>query len=128
MKGFCFTTLGNFVSFAAVLIKGPLLNAVPPNPFEAPASENIPQFFFAVMLPAFLGKAGIPGGSVVMLPAVSESVGLSPAPGSATATACALLLGIDALRDMGQTCLNVIGDLVCAAVAAKTETAKDKKP
>lgn len=82
----------------------------------------------SVILPASVGTAGIPGGSVIMLLAVLESIGLSPVPGSAAATACALLLGIDALRDMGQTCLNVTGDLVCAAVVAKTETAKDEKP
>lgn len=82
----------------------------------------------SVILLASVGTAGSPGGSVIMLLAVLESIGLSPVAGSAAAIAYAMLLGIDALLDMGQTCLNVTGDLVCAAVVAKTETTKDKKP
>lgn len=88
----------------------------------------------SVILLASIGTAGIPGGAVIMLLAVLDSVGLSPVEGSAASFAYAMLLGIDALLDMGQTCLNVTGDMVCAAVVGKTEpaehseTAKDKQP
>lgn len=79
----------------------------------------------SVILLASVGTAGIPGGAVIMLLTVLQSIGLSPEQGSNAAAAYTLLLGIDALLDMGQTCLNVTGDLVCAAVVAKTETKKD---
>lgn len=79
----------------------------------------------SVILLASVGTAGIPGGAVIMLLTVLQSIGLSPEQGSTAAAAYTLLLGIDALLDMGQTCLNVTGDLVCAAVVAKTETKKD---
>lgn len=79
----------------------------------------------SVILLASVGTAGIPSGAVIMLLTVLQSIGLSPEQGSNAAAAYTLLLGIDALLDMGQTCLNVTGDLVCAAVVAKTETKKD---
>jgi Na+/H+-dicarboxylate symporter len=33
-------------------------------------------------------------------------------PGSAVAAAYAMILGIDAILDMGRTCINVTGDMV----------------
>lgn len=82
-------------------------------------SQQISVLFVTVL--ASIGTAGIPSGAAVMLLAVLNSVGLSPADGSVIAAAYAMLLGIDAVMDMGQTGLNVAGDLVCAAVIAKTE-------
>jgi len=36
-----------------------------------------------------------------------------------------MILGIDALLDMGRTCLNVTGDMVCTAIVAKGEDEMD---
>ena len=41
--------------------------------------------------------------------------------GSAVAAAYAMILGIDALLDMGRTCLNVTGDMVGTVLVAKSE-------
>ena len=56
-----------------------------------------------------------------MLLMVLESVGLKVEAGSAVAAAYAMILGIDALLDMGRICLNVGGDMVCTAIVAKGE-------
>jgi Na+/H+-dicarboxylate symporter len=60
-----------------------------------------------------------------MLLMVLESVGLKVETGSAVAAAYAMILGIDALLDMGRTCLNVTGDIAGSAIVAKTENELD---
>jgi Na+/H+-dicarboxylate symporter len=68
---------------------------------------------------ASIGTAGVPGAGAIMLLMVLESVGLPVQAGTATAGANAMILGIDALLDMGRTALNVTGDLVCTTVVSK---------
>lgn len=81
-----------------------------------------------VMITATLGAvgaAGVPGAGVIMLLMVLESVGLKVEAGTTVAAAYAMMLGIDAIMDMGRTCLNVTGDIVAAVVVAKHEKALD---
>jgi Na+/H+-dicarboxylate symporter len=54
-----------------------------------------------------------------MLLLVLDSVGLPVIAGSAVAGVYAMILGIDALLDMGRSALNVTGDLSCTTVVAK---------
>jgi len=61
---------------------------------------------------ASIGTAGVPGAGAIMLIMVLESIGLKVTEGSAVAAAYAMILGIDALLDMGRTSLNVTGDMV----------------
>lgn len=63
---------------------------------------------------ATLGTASIPGGGLIMLSVVCSSIGI-PLEG------VAILAGVDRLRDMATTTLNVIGDAVCAVLIAKQE-------
>ena len=82
-----------------------------------------------VMITATLGAvgtAGVPGAGAIMLLLVLESVGLKVEAGSAVAAAYAMILGIDALMDMGRTCLNVTGDMAGSAIVAKTEGELEK--
>lgn len=77
-----------------------------------------------VMLTAVLasiGTAGVPGAGAIMLLMVLQSVGLPVEAGTAVATAYAMILGIDAILDMGRTSLNVTGDLAVTSIVAKTE-------
>jgi Na+/H+-dicarboxylate symporter len=76
---------------------------------------------------ASIGTAGVPGAGAIMLLMVLESVGLKVTEGSAVAAAYAMILGIDALLDMGRTCLNVTGDIVGSAIVAKSEKELDMK-
>jgi len=74
---------------------------------------------------ASIGTAGVPGAGALMLLMVLESIGLKVTEGSAVAAAYAMILGIDALLDMGRTCLNVSGDMVGTLVVAKSEKEVD---
>lgn len=75
---------------------------------------------------ASIGTAGVPGAGAIMLLMVLESIGLKVTEGSAVAAAYAMILGIDALLDMGRTCLNVGGDMVGTAIVAKSEKELDE--
>ncbi len=72
-----------------------------------------------------IGAAGVPGAGAIMMLLVLESVGLKVEAGTAVAAAYAMLLGVDAVFDMGRTCLNVTGDIVAATVVSKHEKALD---
>lgn len=63
---------------------------------------------------ASIGTAGVPGGGLIMLSMVLQSVGL-PLEG------VALIAGIDRILDMMRTCINIVGDASCAVVVATTE-------
>ena len=70
------------------------------------------------VLMATLGTASIPGAGLLMLSMVFASVGI-PLEG------IAILAGIDRLRDMATTTLNIAGDTVCAVYIAKQENELD---
>jgi Na+/H+-dicarboxylate symporter len=69
---------------------------------------------------ASIGTAGVPGAGALMLLMVLQSIGLPVEAGGMVAGAYAMILGIDALLDMGRTSLNVLGDLSCTTTVAKT--------
>lgn len=68
---------------------------------------------------ASIGTAGVPGAGAIMLAMVMQGIGLPIAEGTVLAGAYAMILGIDAILDMGRTALNVTGDLICTAVIAR---------
>ena len=74
---------------------------------------------------ASIGTAGVPGAGAIMLLMVLDSVGLKVEAGSAVAAAYAMILGIDALLDMGRTSLNVTGDMAVTCLVAKNEKQMD---
>lgn len=67
-----------------------------------------------------IGAAGIPGTGFIMLGVVFASVGI-PSEG------LAILAGIDRVREMISTVLNVLGDSVCAVFIAKKEGELDER-
>ncbi len=70
---------------------------------------------------ASIGTAGVPGAGAIMLMLVLESIGMPLEAGSPVAAAYAMILGIDAILDMGRTCINVTGDMTCSTIIAKSE-------
>ncbi|NWF53904.1 MAG: dicarboxylate/amino acid:cation symporter [Syntrophaceae bacterium] len=76
---------------------------------------------------ASIGAAGVPGAGAIMLLMVLNSVGLEVKEGTAVAMAYAMILGIDAILDMGRTCMNITGDLAGTSIVAKTEKSLDLK-
>jgi dicarboxylate/amino acid:cation (Na+ or H+) symporter, DAACS family len=61
-----------------------------------------------------IGAAGVPGGSIPLLVGILAMFGV---PGEGIA----IILGVDRLLDMARTTVNVWGDLVGAAVIARSE-------
>ncbi len=82
--------------------------------YGVPLSAEICTTLCLTVLFATIGTASIPGAGFMMLSIVFSSIGI-PLEG------LALLAGIDRLRDMGTTSLNVIGDAVCAVVVSERE-------
>jgi Na+/H+-dicarboxylate symporter len=68
---------------------------------------------------ASIGTAGVPGAGAIMLLLVLDSVGLPVIAGTPVAGAYAMIVGIDALLDMGRSALNVTGDLACTTIVTK---------
>ncbi len=68
---------------------------------------------------ASIGTAGVPGAGAIMLAMVMQGIDLPIEAGTTLAGAYAMILGIDAILDMGRTALNVTGDLTCTCCVAK---------
>jgi Na+/H+-dicarboxylate symporter len=83
------------------------------------AGQQLTVIVTAVL--ASIGTAGVPGAGAIMLLLVLSSVGLNVEGGTPVAMAYAMVLGIDALLDMGRTALNVTGDLAGTVIVARTE-------
>ncbi len=73
-----------------------------------------------VSLVSAIGAAGIPGAGIVMLSVVLNAMGL-PLEG------IALVAGVDRLREMISSVVNVLGDAVAAVFVAKKENQIDEK-
>lgn len=86
---------------------------------QLPLSDQLIVIVTALL--ASIGTAGVPGAGAIMLLLVLNSVGLPVEPGTPVAAAYAMILGVDAIFDMGRTCINVTGDLVGTSVVAKSE-------
>ncbi|MDP1660516.1 MAG: dicarboxylate/amino acid:cation symporter [Phycisphaerales bacterium] len=61
-----------------------------------------------------VGSPGVPGGSIVMMVIVLESIGVPP-------EGIAVLMAVDRVLDMGRTVVNISGDAAVAAVVAASE-------
>jgi Na+/H+-dicarboxylate symporter len=77
---------------------------------------TISQQLIVVLLSVIsaVGAAGVPGGSIPLLVLVISAVGVPP-------EGIAIIIGVDRILDMCRTTLNVTGDVMCAAVMAKSE-------
>jgi len=74
------------------------------------------QYLMIILLATLgsIGTAGVPGAGLIMLAMVLQGVGL-PLEG------LGLVAGIDVILDMGRTCLNVTGDIVCTSAVSRSE-------
>jgi len=72
-----------------------------------------------------IGAGGVPGGSLMLLFLILETMGLSA---QQVAVVVALALGINPILDMFETMNNVTGDLVCTYTVATNEELVDAEP
>ncbi len=89
-------------------------------------AQQITVIMTAVL--ASVGTAGVPGAGAIMLLMVLNSVGLPVEAGTPVAAAYAMVLGIDAILDMGRTGVNVTGDMVGTLIVAKSEGQVEDRP
>jgi Na+/H+-dicarboxylate symporter len=89
-------------------------------------AQQITVIMTAVL--ASIGTAGVPGAGAIMLLMVLNSVGLPVEAGTPVAAAYAMVLGIDAILDMGRTGVNVTGDMVGTLIVAKSEGQVEDRP
>lgn len=68
----------------------------------------------AILMLASKGVAGVPRAVLVVLLATASAIALPVAP-------ILLILGVDALMDMGRTMMNVVGNCMASAVVARSE-------
>ena len=68
----------------------------------------------ATLMLASKGVAGVPRASLVVLMATAAAIHIPAAP-------ILLILGVDALMDMGRTLMNVVGNCMACAVVARSE-------
>lgn len=87
------------------------------------AAQQMTIIITAVL--ASIGTAGVPGAGAIMLIMVMNSVGLDVTEGNVK-LAYAMILGIDALLDMGRTSMNIVGDMCGTCVVAKLENEMDQ--
>lgn len=69
---------------------------------------------------ASIGTAGVSGAGMIMLAMVLEALNIPVA-------YIGLIVAVDRIFDMGRTCLNVTGDIVCSLCVTKWEGKKVKK-
>jgi len=79
---------------------------------ELTVAQTLGALFLCVV--TAVGAAGVPGGSIPLLVGILVMFGV-PAEG------IAIVLGVDRLLDMSRTTVNVYGDLIGAAVIARSE-------
>ena len=74
---------------------------------ELSTQQQITVVLMSVL--AGIGTAGVPGGSIPLIAIVLKQVGIPP-------EGIGIILGVDRLLDMSRTVINVVGDLVLAAL------------
>ncbi|WP_415854306.1 dicarboxylate/amino acid:cation symporter [Sinomonas sp. G460-2] len=85
-------------------------------------ATDIPALLLMVAVLVILSKgmAGVASGSIVVLLAAGNTLGLPP-------QGVALLLGVDFIVDMARTAVNVVGNCLAAAVVDRSELRAERK-
>ncbi len=88
---------------------------------QVPLSVGQQIFMMGTLMLASKGVAGVPRAVLVVLLATAGTLRLPSEP-------ILVLLGIDALMDMGRTAINVTGNCLASAVVARWEGAFEREP
>ncbi len=114
--------LGATVNMDGVCIHLPMFAVLAMNLYHIPLSLS--ELFLAVITTvlAAIGAGGVPGGSLMLLFIILNSLGLND---QQTAVIVAIALGINPILDMFETMNNVTGDVMCTYVVAYRENLID---
>lgn len=109
--------LGATINMDGVCIHLPMFAVLAANMFDIKLTLGSLVILVITTVLASIGAGGVPGGSLMLLFIILETMGLT---GQQVAVIVALALGINPILDMFETMNNVADDLVCTyAVAAK---------
>ncbi|MBE0534251.1 MAG: dicarboxylate/amino acid:cation symporter [Phycisphaerae bacterium] len=110
--------LGSTINMDGVCVHLPMFAVLAANMFGIQLSVSGLAVLVITTVLASIGAGGVPGGSLMLLFVILETMGLRP---EQVATVVALALGINPILDMFETMNNVTGDLVCTYVVAENE-------
>jgi len=110
--------LGATINMDGVCVHLPMFAVLAANIFGIDLTAGELIVFVITTVLVSVGVGGVPGGSVMLLFIILQTMGLS---GMQVAVIVALALGINPILDMFETMNNVTGDMVCTYAVAKQE-------
>jgi len=116
--------LGATVNMDGVCVHLPMFAVLAANMFGIKITLGSLTLLVITTVLSSIGAGGVPGGSLMLLFVILETMGLS---GQQVAVIVALALGINPILDMFETMNNITGDLVCSYAVATNEGLVDIK-
>jgi Na+/H+-dicarboxylate symporter len=110
--------LGATINMDGVCVHLPMFAVLAANMFGIELSAGSLALLVMTTVLSSIGAGGVPGGSLMLLFIILETMGLS---GPQVAVIVALALGINPILDMFETMNNITGDLVCSYAVAVNE-------
>ncbi|MCK4998193.1 MAG: dicarboxylate/amino acid:cation symporter [Anaerohalosphaera sp.] len=110
--------LGATINMDGVCVHLPMFAVLAANMFGIELTVGSLAVLVITTVLASIGAGGVPGGSLMLLFIILETMGLSA---EQVAIVVALALGINPILDMFETMNNVTGDLVCTYAVAHNE-------
>ena len=110
--------LGATINMDGVCVHLPMFAVLAANMFNINLTISGLAILVITTVLASIGAGGVPGGSLMLLFIILETMNLNP---DQVAIVVALALGINPVLDMFETMNNVTGDLVCTYTVAHNE-------
>ena len=110
--------LGATINMDGVCVHLPMFAVLAANMFGIKLTLGSLVLLVITTVLSSIGAGGVPGGSLMLLFIILETMGLS---GEQVTVIVALALGINPILDMFETMNNVTGDLVCSYAVATNE-------
>ncbi len=110
--------LGATINMDGVCVHLPMFAVLAANMFNIHLTATNLILLVLTTVLASIGAGGVPGGSLMLLFIILETMGLDP---SQVAVIVAIALGINPILDMFETANNVTGDIVCTYAVARNE-------
>jgi Na+/H+-dicarboxylate symporter len=110
--------LGATINMDGVCVHLPMFAVLAANLFDVKLTLGMLVVLVITTVLSSIGAGGVPGGSLMLLFIILESMGLGA---EQVAVIVALALGINPVLDMFETMNNVTGDLVCSYAVATRE-------
>jgi len=110
--------LGATINMDGVCVHLPMFAVLAANMFGIQLNASTLIVLVMTTVLASIGAGGVPGGSLMLLFIILETMGLEP---GQVAVIIAIALGINPILDMFETANNVTGDIVCTYTVAQNE-------